>query len=560
VKKNIAIGVLFLLLQAGWQAKAQVEVFSDIMATDILRIQQLVKPDSLDHRSYLIRSSTQYFQDLNKNSGFFSKNWGFQLRNIGVTLQQNDSLGLGSNDGSFLPNVGLQQRVHVSVAARWKKLYIQLAPEFIKSENLTPTTYQLDPVYANLLPFYYNLVNNNIDLFDRIGTESTAKYNLGQSSIRYQSSHVSVGLSTENLWWGPALRNSLVLSNHASSFPHITLNSVKPLKTAFGRLEAQVVIGHLKNTPFANPDDERMRREFPWYWAPPKDTFQRVFSGYILTWEPKWTRNFYVGIAGSMIKYRNNQESNLLVFPFAKAEGLNRQRLGSFFMRYVMPKEQAEVYIEFGRSDKAAYPTNILKDSIPMGYTAGIRKFVPLRKGRSHLQFALEITRLQLPDPRLTLRHNNPYGPPNYNSWYIHPKIRQGYTNYGQVMGAWIGPGSNSQTLQVGWVKGHKKITFIGERVQHNNDFYYYFFVTPSLSPFAQNTYKYWADVSTTLQVQWDIKNVLVSAGASSTWLFNYKWTKLDGGFSGPSKLSDRRNKQLYASIVWFFDAKVFKK
>jgi hypothetical protein len=51
----------------------------------------------------------------------------------------------------------------------------------------------------------------------------------------------------------------------------------------------------------------------------------------------------------------------------------------------------------------------------------------------------------------------------------------------------------------------------------------------------------------------------LLSAGASSTWLFNYKWTKLDGGFSGPSALSDRRNKQLYASLVWFFNSKAFK-
>ncbi len=538
---------------------AQIDVYSEIAATDLLRIKQLTRNDSADHRSYMLRSSTLYFQDYQPGSSFFSKKLAVQLRNVGVTLQQNDSLGLGSNDGSFLPNVGMQQRVQISVAARWKKLYIQLAPEFLKAQNLPPTTYKLDPVYANLLPFYYNLVNNNMDLYDRIGTEPTNKYLPGQSSIRFQSSHVSVGLSTENLWWGPGIRNSLVMSNHAKSFPHLTLNSVKPLKTSFGHLEAQFVIGYLDKMPFANPEDARMRREFPWYWIPPKDTFQRVFSGYIISWEPKWTRNFFLGIAGSMVKYRNNEYSRLLVFPFAQVEGETRQRLGSFFMRYVMPKDHAEFYVEFGRADKAAYPTNLLQDSIPMGYTAGVRKYMPLRNGRSHLQFGLEITRLQVPDPRLILRNGNPYGPPNYNSWYIHPVVRQGYTNYGQVMGAWIGPGSNSQTLQLGWVKGYKKIMFTGERVQHNNDFYYYFFLTPYLDPFRQNPSKYWADVSASLQAQWDIKSFLLSVGASSTWLFNYKWTKLDGGFSGRSELSDRRNKQLYASLVWFFDNKAFK-
>jgi hypothetical protein len=126
-------------------------------------------------------------------------------------------------------------------------------------------------------------------------------------------------------------------------------------------------------------------------------------------------------------------------------------------------------------------------------------------------------------------------------------------------MGAWIGPGSNSQTLQLGWLKGYKKLMITGERVQHNNDFYYYFFYKDDLDPTRQNTGKYWADVSATVQLQWDYKNILFSAGTSSTWLFNYKWTKLDGGFSGASKLSDRRNRQLYASIVWFFDGKTFK-
>jgi len=555
---RIAGFILFLFFFV-FDLNAQIDVFSEITATDNLRIKQLVKQDTTNHRSYLLRSSTLYFQDYNPQSKFFNKNFEFELRNVGITFQQNDSLGLGSNDGSFLPNVGMQQRVQISVAARWKKLYIQLAPEFVKAENLPPTSYKLDPVYANLLPFYYNLVNNNIDLYDRIGTEPYNKFLPGQSSIRYQSSHVSVGISTENLWWGPGIRNSLVLSNHAKSFPHLTLNSVKPLKTNFGFLEAQVVIGYLDKMPFANPDDSRMRREFPWYYIAPKDTFQRVFSGYILTWEPKWTRNLFLGVAGSLVKYRNNEYSQLLVFPFAKVESETRQRLGSFFMRYVMPKEHAEFYIEFGRSDKAAYPTNILKDSIPLGYTAGVRKFIPLRNGRSHFQFGLEITRLQVPDPRLILKHNNPFGLPNYNSWYIHPVIRQGYTNYGQVMGAWIGPGSNSQTLQLGWVKGYKKIILTGERIQHNNDFYYYFFITPYLDPFRQNPSKYWADVSASLQVQWDIKSFLLSAGASSTWLFNYKWTKLDGGFSGPSALSDRRNKQLYASLIWFFNSKAFK-
>ena len=146
-----------------------------------------------------------------------------------------------------------------------------------------------------------------------------------------------------------------------------------------------------------------MRQSFGWYWIRAKDTFPRSFAGYIATWEPKWTKNLFLGVAGSAISYRNNAESRLLVFPFAKIERQNRQRLGSFFMRYVMPKEQAEIYLEMGRSDRAAYPTNIIRDSIPMGYTAGFRKLKTLGKNYGYLHFGLELTRLQLPDPRLLL-------------------------------------------------------------------------------------------------------------------------------------------------------------
>jgi hypothetical protein len=126
-------------------------------------------------------------------------------------------------------------------------------------------------------------------------------------------------------------------------------------------------------------------------------------------------------------------------------------------------------------------------------------------------------------------------------------------------MGAWIGPGSNSQTLQLGVVNGSKKIMLTGERVVHNEDFYYYNFITNDLRANYQNPNKHWADISATAQVQWNVRNLLLSAAWSYTSLLNYRWTKLDGGFSGPSKLSDRKNTQIYASAVWYFNKNLVK-
>jgi hypothetical protein len=120
-------------------------------------------------------------------------------------------------------------------------------------------------------------------------------------------------------------------------------------------------------------------------------------------------------------------------------------------------------------------------------------------------------------------------------------------------MGAWAGPGSNTQTVQLGWVKGAKRISLTGERVQHNNDFYYYNYITANPTPQYQNPNKHWADLSATAQIQWNVRNLLLSGAWSYTSMLNYRWTKLDGGFSGRSELSDRSNTQIYASVAWFF-------
>ena len=194
-----------------------------------------------------------------------------------------------------------------------------------------------------------------------------------------------------------------------------------------------------------------------------------------------------------------------------------------------------------------------------MGYTAGIRKFMPIFHGKSHFFIGMEITRLELPDPRLVFTPNSPFGLPLTNSWYTASDITQGYTNNGQVIGAWIGPGSNSQTIQFGWMKASKKIIITGQRVQHNNDFYYYNYLTNDLRSNYQNPNKHWADVSATAQFQYNIRNILLSAAWSYTSLINYRWVKLDGGFSGPSKISDRNNTQIYTSAVWFFNKNMLK-
>jgi len=74
-------------------------------------------------------------------------------------------------------------------------------------------------------------------------------------------------------------------------------------------------------------------------------------------------------------------------------------------------------------------------------------------------------------DPRNIFVSGSPFGVPKYNSWYTSSIIRQGYTNQGQLLGASIGPGSNSQTINFSWNKGFNMIGIYFERITNNNDF-----------------------------------------------------------------------------------------
>ena len=68
-----------------------------------------------------------------------------------------------------------------------------------------------------------------VDMPERFGEKSISKTLIGQSSIKLNFKGLSLGVSNENIWWGPSIRNSIMMSNHARGFKHITFNTTKPI-------------------------------------------------------------------------------------------------------------------------------------------------------------------------------------------------------------------------------------------------------------------------------------------------------------------------------------------
>src|SRR5690606_5881002 len=161
--------------------------------------------------------------------------------------QVNTSFPYGWNDGPMIPAKGIQTFISAGFFSQYRWLSVQVRPEFVIAENGAYEGYggTQGPDWQ-----WYNRLGNRIDLPERFGTSTYTKAGLGQSSIRLTLDPVSIGISTENLWWGPGRRNSILMSNTAPGFFHYTLNTTKPVKTYIGSFEGQIILGRLSKSGF----------------------------------------------------------------------------------------------------------------------------------------------------------------------------------------------------------------------------------------------------------------------------------------------------------------------
>ena len=334
------------------------------------------------------------------------------------------------------------------------------------------------------------------------------------------------------------------------------LQTNKPIPTPIGNLELAGVIGLLDSTKFTDPD-VGLLSGWPDGIAK-KNLSQRNINGITIDWNPKWIPGFYLGYAYSRQYYKDqvNQAGEPLNF-FSK--DLVKAELGSFMFRFALPKDHAEFYGEMGLPDKAAWPWKFFESNPKTAFVFGGTKQFLLNKGKSYFNLNVEFAQFQLMDPRNIFYLGAPWvgGPPN--SWYVSPVIKQGYTNNGQIMGASIGPGSNSQSLDFSWNKGYDKIGFSAERIAHNNDFYYLVYLRPINAQYGYYN-RYWVDINTSLFIQvMPIKNIVLCASIMKTHAINYMWVRYEYGqqYDEPSNLSDKNNSQFKLSIKYLLNATI---
>ncbi len=332
------------------------------------------------------------------------------------------------NNGALWAGRGAAGLLTAGIRVEAGPLSAGLAPTLVYQENQPfETRSTTRPGYSDLVnPFYVG-----IDLPQRFGEESYSETSWGQSYLRIDAFGVAAGISTENLWVGPAARYPILMSNTAPGFRHLFLGTSTPVDLWLAKVHGQLMLGRLEESDYFDsvPENDESR-----------------LAMLVLTVQPRWLDGLELGFARSYM-YRPTEGDNDLAALFRPSDtNLPGNELASIFARWAFVESGAEIYGEWARDDRYA---TLEDDLIPeidhsQAYMIGFQKVtgiggsgaapraVRVRGELVHLQEKAE------PRPGRPL--------PTY---YTHSQVRQGYTHRGQLLGAAVGPGGDGQFIGV---------------------------------------------------------------------------------------------------------------
>ena len=376
----------------------------------------------------------------------------------------NSQLPFSQNNGALWAGKGPSTRTLIGVRLESERVRIIIAPEIILSANATWPLFQdyyhpqVPPGYS---PYYfpYYVGQFTIDQPMRFGGKAIGRIDLGETTALTAVRSLEIGLSNENEWWGPGIRNAIVLSNNAPGFPHLFIRTAHPIATRLGNVEMHWLMGGLTESAYFDTISTNNTRSL---------------SALAATLQTKWDPNLSFGAARSVYGTTSGW-GQVFLRPFdvflrthrdtADKSRAPRDQLFSLFGRWVFPADGVEVYGEWGRTQlRPNLRDFLIAPNHTQAYTLGLQwRGGNWRDGTFRIQS--EITQLE---QSATFR-DGPLG-----SWYTSTRVIQGYTNRGQVLGASIGPGASSQWLAVDYLKpGWRLGAFIG-RIRWNQDVHNY--------------------------------------------------------------------------------------
>jgi len=379
-------------------------------------------------------------------------------------LTWNSALPYSLNDGALWAGRGVNLSVNGGLALaqpyRGTVLRLVLAPTFFYSQNrpfqVFPNRTPGRSGYAN--PFHGP--EASLDLPHRFGDRHLLGLDAGRSGFSIEWPAVVAGVTAESEWWGPGIRNAIVMSNNAAGVPRWFVKTARPIRSRFGALDAKLISGTLTQSLFFN----QLEAE------------NRTLSGVLIQLRPAFDSTLTLGFT-RVVYAPIGPEASPFSLTLARSfdallrwenlAGPGQQRsdqIGAVFARWIFPPSGFEVYAEWARMDLPRNATELLIAAHHTGgWTFGFQWAQQKRAG-GYLRLQSELTYLE--QSRVFPDRPSP-------DFYAGMASPQGYTQRGQVIGAAIGPGASSQFIALDWLVPAWQVGGYVGRVRWDNDAMY---------------------------------------------------------------------------------------
>ncbi|WP_420576207.1 capsule assembly Wzi family protein [Ekhidna sp.] len=455
-KGIISLCVFFVM--SGFGSSAQVLDPND-MLLDYYKILELKNPqiqERINIHPSIVHSYENDSLEWNPWQDYLisSKNGeAFQMLPLRTKASFNSGYSRSYNDGAVWQGRGLTMQAQAGFTGRNGHLRYTFMPIVYWSQN---KSFQLaENLNSDVNPFNYQFqVRGFADYVQRYGNDSFVGFHPGQSEVRVVFNWFTIGIATQNVVFGPAQRNPILLGNSGGMMPHIDLGTDRPVKTLIGKIEAKMYWGRMTESSYNNPVSDN-----------PNQYFAALSVGY----SPKWIKGLYFG--ANRIFYKRWQDFSASDYLVAIARfnppedrvfgNDDLDQTGSFTMRWSYPEVGFEAYMEFAKSD---FGGNVLRlePEHGRGITLGFIKLLELKGA----------------DVKLNYEHTTLGQPKNsinrfYYRYYTHGVVKNGYTHRGQLLGAGIGPGSNSDWFDAKIYFDKSMLGATMQRIRFDDDFFY---------------------------------------------------------------------------------------
>ncbi|NQZ75641.1 MAG: hypothetical protein HRT61_05950 [Ekhidna sp.] len=393
------------------------------------------------------------------------KNQSFQILDPSLRFAYSSSYVDTYNDGAVWEGKGISSSINFGFQGRKGFLSYTFAPVVFYAQN---QDFYVAPSPFNKNEFSYPF-ERKIDWVERYGNSSLNKFHFGQSELRLTYRKVSLGLSTQNFMLGPAQVAPILMSNNAGGIPHIDFGSARPYATKLGQLEYKIFWGLMNESDFfdENPDND-----------------QRYFAGAVIGFQPRYVPGLSIGL--NRVMYREMFDGDFspldIIAPLWKniedpaLPNDNYDQMFSLMMKWKFKEYGFDGYMEFARNDLPGTIVDLFENpERTRAVTMGLVKTFDF-SNEHVLRLVYEHTKLnKIKMSTATIGH------PTY---YVHEIVDNGYTNNGQLMGAYIGPGSNAHHIRLQYFTEKGRIGVSFDRVRWNDDYFIDNFAgNPDLEP-----------------------------------------------------------------------------